>query len=395
MLSIPAETFTEFGPSKYLRRSALNEIQLADTFSEVRRQLRATCPKIPGVYGMVDCAGRLVYVGMSRSLRNRTLTYFQESGREQTSVRQRDRSRRKETRVALRARRLVWEPTGNELLALLREQELIRRFAPEMNVRGRRHCQLAYVYLSVEDAPRFRIGVRLPQGCRYRWGPVVHDRRLTRAVDALNHHFLLPDCLTSTRMHFGDERNLFELELAPQCLRGQLQRCLAPCAGAISRSEYTSQLRRARAFLNGCDSAPLAEIDARLQREVAQRRYEQAARLRDLRIELETLRDRLLPRTARLPASFVYQFARGGRSCWMAVHESLVLKVAPAPRSSNSAEVWHQRLDNIVNAKVPIIEKREGSELEILDSWFRHHPAELARVLDFDAAFTLCRPARP
>jgi hypothetical protein len=146
MLSTTAEVFAEFGPSKYLRRTPPRAIEISKDYALVRSQLRASCPVAPGVYGMIDCADRLVYVGMSRNLRERTQTYFQKS----------DAHQRKEARIARRARRLLWEPTGHELLALLREQELIRRFMPEMNVRGRRRRSLVFVYVSVEDAPRFR-----------------------------------------------------------------------------------------------------------------------------------------------------------------------------------------------------------------------------------------------
>src|SRR5690606_20930388 len=107
---------------------------------------------------------------------------------------------RKEQRIAARARQLVWEPAGHELLALLREQELIRRYGPEMNVRGRRRRRLVYVFLSVADAPRFSVAANLPKACRHHWGPVVRTGGLLRAVEFLNRHFRLPDCSTDINM---------------------------------------------------------------------------------------------------------------------------------------------------------------------------------------------------
>ena len=41
----------------------------------LRRGVRATCPRCPGVYGMIDAHGDLVYVGKAKSLRARLLSY--------------------------------------------------------------------------------------------------------------------------------------------------------------------------------------------------------------------------------------------------------------------------------------------------------------------------------
>jgi excinuclease ABC subunit C len=381
MLSTIGDTFVEFGRSKYLRRTALRQFELPPTYREVRSQIRTELPQAPGVYGMIDCAGRLIYVGMSRNLRDRTLTYFQ-SEKQILSL----EDRRKEARVASRATRLVWEPSGHELLALLRERELIRCFGPEMNVSGRRRRRLAYLVLTVEDAPRFKVASQLPKGCRYHWGPIVKSSFLVRVTDTLNRYFKLPDCSPDIGMWFRGEPDLFDLELAPRCLRGEIQGCLAPCAQAVSRSQYAAQLNRARAFLAGKNDEPLVELDRSIQQAAVERRFEHAARLHVIRTDLADLRERLLPRKDLLPSSFVYVLQRHGRTCWLACHESMVMRVSLAPRQPRSFELWRSRLDQWRDIALPIINEREGSELEILGSWFRRHPDELTHVTDFDSA---------
>jgi excinuclease ABC subunit C len=385
MLPTAVDVFTEFGPSKYLRHTSSGLLTLSADYREVRAQLRAQCPRIPGIYGMVDCAGRLVYVGKSRNLLKRTTTYFQKhakSGLQPT---------RKEQRIATRARELVWEPTGHELLALLREQELIRRFVPEMNVRGRRRRRLVYVFLSVEDAPRFKAAANLPKSCQHHWGPVVRSGGLLRAVEFLNRHFRLPDCSPEIGMHFREQASLFQLDLYPQCLRGEMNRCLAPCAGAVSRADYAAQVRRARAFLDGRDEGPLDQLEREFKQAVEERRFELAAILHKTRTELAELRDRLLPRPDLLPASFVYTFARGKRMSWLAVHDGLVVKVGTTPRSERERETWHTRFSRWREMKVPVLDEREGSELSIIAAWFRHNTRELAQVLDFEIARAMCQ----
>ena len=307
MLSTSSEVFSGFGRSAFLprrvRSSALDvprAFDISESRRELRRQLRHSCPSAPGVYGMIDHAGRLIYVGVSCKLKHRLLTYFQGADKFQRPA-SRDDAPRKELRVARRAVRLVWEVAGHELLALLREQELIRRFLPDLNVRGRRHRRLAYIVLSADEAPRFRVAAQLPKSSRQHWGPFSHNGRLLRAVELLNRHFKLPDCPGKTVVRFAGDGTLFPIVDRPMCLRGEVDRCLAPCIGATSRHDYFAQLARARAFLDGRDDSPLVELDRGIAAAAARRNFEQAARLHEIRTDLEALRDRLLPRPHEQP----------------------------------------------------------------------------------------------
>lgn len=390
MLSTSENIFAGFGPSKYLQRSSISNIELPSDYAEVRAQVRNSLPEAPGVYGMIDDGDRLIYVGMSRCLRKRVLTYFQEKGSRQPANWQSNLRHRKESRVAVRAKQLVWESTDHELLALLREHELIRRFGPEMNIRGRRRRRLVYFYLSVEVAPKFKFAAVLPKGCRTFWGPVPNSSLLLRGIDALNWHFRLPDCKPDVGMRFNDEPDLFDLERHPQCLRGQLERCVAPCAGMIAKADYFAQIKRACAFLNGHDDAPLDLIAAELKQAIDARRFEQAASLHDSRTALIELRECLRQKPEALPASFVYSFMRKERRCWLAAHEGRVVKVGLQPCNTRHATVWKDRLDYWRTAATRLVDEREGSELQILSSWFRRFPSELEKVQDFDAAQIAC-----
>ena len=121
------ESFTAFGPSVYFP-DQLNLEMLDATMEprEVRRRLRALCPSSPGVYGMVDREGQLIYVGMSAKLCDRLLTYFT-AGDEGA----------KEQRIAKHASQVIWETGAHEFSVQLRELELIRRWRPRFNRRGR------------------------------------------------------------------------------------------------------------------------------------------------------------------------------------------------------------------------------------------------------------------
>jgi excinuclease ABC subunit C len=391
MLSTPGEVFAGFGASEFVgRRASTGTLNVSRDRTAMRRELRAACPALPGVYGMIDHADRLIYVGVSRRLRSRLVCYFQGADALRERPRSRDDGPRKELRISRRAVRLVWEVAGHELLALLREHELIRRFMPDLNVRGRRRRRLAYIYLSADDAPRFRVAAQLPKSCRHHWGPFAHNHRLVSSVELLNRQFKLPDCPTQTVVQFADDQALFPIVDRPLCLRGEVDRCVAPCAAGVTRSDYFAQLARARAFLDGADDSPLAELDAALGNAVAQHQFEQAARLHDIRSDLESLRDRLLPRPHEEPRSLVYRVARGRRQAWLLIHDGNVLAVGSEPNTPAAAERWLARLASLPHAADWPIDDRDAAESRIVRAWFRQRPDELSHAISFDAARDLC-----
>ena len=48
----------------------------------LRALLRQDCPRLPGVYGMIDPRGELIYVGKAKNLRARLLSYFRPRSRD-------------------------------------------------------------------------------------------------------------------------------------------------------------------------------------------------------------------------------------------------------------------------------------------------------------------------
>src|SRR5262249_13956204 len=110
---------------------------------QLRALVRRDCPRRPGVYGMFDAHGELIYVGKAKRLRIRLLSYFRVRGRD-----------RKAERILKCARAIAWEVVPSEFAALLRELELIHERQPRFNVRnhpGRRRHR--YICLGRSPAP--------------------------------------------------------------------------------------------------------------------------------------------------------------------------------------------------------------------------------------------------
>ena len=81
-------------------------------------------PKTPGIYKMFGSAGRLLYVGKAKNLRNRLFTYRRAKP---------GRDSRKIIRLVRMVHSVEIEELPNEEEALLRENELIREHSPEFN----------------------------------------------------------------------------------------------------------------------------------------------------------------------------------------------------------------------------------------------------------------------
>jgi len=380
-------------PLKHLHRSTVlpfrrlfRELPLDADPRSLRQQLREFCPASPGVYAYLD-GGRVIYVGVSSKLRKRLITYFQGGA-----------SVRKEHAVAGQATKLMWQVVGHEFVAQLRELELIRRCQPRLNVRGRWPGRpLGYIYLSKEDAPRFRVARRVPKGVRYYWGPMPMGWRIRDAVELVNQVFKLCDCPSSVPMHFADQRNLFAMDLRLECLRGETGSCLGPCAAHCTFTDYSKQLSAARAFLNGRDDAALTELEHRLAAAAARQHFEQAARLRDKLDSLRTLADRLERlRKPAAPSEFIYPLTIGRREVWLyvargAVAASSSAPVASAPSASVVSRRCVERLDSVYDARISQTDDADRLGAQIVSSWFYTRPGEAANILSPDEARKFCQ----
>src|SRR5206468_5540199 len=97
--------------------------------AEMRTHVRATAKDRPGVYRWLSADGEVVYVGKSKKLRTRLLSYF------------RCGSEEKGARIVREATRVEWEYTPSEFAALLEELRLIKRFRPRLNVAMKRDAR--------------------------------------------------------------------------------------------------------------------------------------------------------------------------------------------------------------------------------------------------------------
>lgn len=354
----------------------------------MRAHVRATAKDRPGVYRWISPEGEVVYVGKSKKLRTRLLSYFRCTPDEKGS------------RICREATRIEWEYTPSEFAALLEELRLIKRFRPRLNVAMKRDARhFAFIKLTRSVAPKLLVvrGAGADDAQVY-YGPFHGAQRVTEAVRELNDALGLRDCRLDQPIHFSDQPELFQLmHRTPGCIRHEIRKCLGPCVGGCTAAEYDERVRMVRGFLDGADDGPMDALRVEMQEASAELAFERAGMLRDKLQRLEGLREQFIKfRFAVETLSFVYTVPgyEGDDRVYL-IRRGRVRAEFGMPRSEQDRMQLLEMVEDVFNpsdrdtAQVPA---HEVDELLLLSAWFRRFPAELARSSDA-RAFAQTPPA--
>lgn len=351
----------------------------------MRKKIRHTIPPVPGVYGFYNQTGGLIYVGKSKRLTHRLLSYFTQLPADH-----------KAARIVNRSSFLRFEIVAGELLALLREQELITRFRPVMNRRGQPRSRTPkFIAFSGDKAPKIRaVRPRSDLGERLH-GPFLGGRKLRTAIVDFNHTFLLRDCGPDISIVFKKERTLFSDALRPGCLRLETGSCSGPCAAEVTKEAYRNQIEAAECFLRGeTTSEVLGQIERTMHDAASRHSYEWAALLRDRWENLSWLADRLSEvRLGRASYNAVYPLSGIGRTpLWLYLSGGAVVGVVSAPRSKRAAERAICDLNRIGDGLPQSYLFRPDVLLLqlIVLRWLRQNPHERSKLISMDSALQHC-----
>ncbi len=288
--------FNGFGPNDLeTEKRDLTTIS-ADRPARLRASVRSECPRRPGVYGMLDQRGELIYVGKAKSLRSRLLSYFRTKSRD-----------KKAGRIIRHTSSIVWEHSASEFSALLRELDLIQRWEPRFNVQAQpKRSKQIFLCLGRRPAPYLYLSSKVTRSAEAWYGPVSSSAMAREAVRHLNDLFQLRDCPRSQEMVFSDQQELFPVVRAPGCIRHDLGTCVAPCAALCSKQSYEECVNSARQFLEGLRPSLIVDLEEAMASASASLQFERAAAIRNRLEAIQWLHDRL-ERLRRLrEQSFVY-----------------------------------------------------------------------------------------
>lgn len=241
---------------------------LAAEFSDSIKNALAVLPDKPGVYLMHDAEGKVIYVGKAVVLKNRVRSYFRNLASHTPKVKA----------MVAKIAEIETIVTSSEVEALILECNLIKKYRPRYNISLK--DDKTYPYLKVtmqEDFPRLYMTRRLQRdGAKY-YGPYADAGAMHATVKLLRTMFPLRTC-----RKMNPDR---------PCLNYHIKRCLAPCAGYVSKNEYGKMIKSVCMVLDGRTTELERDLKQRMQEAAENYAFEEAARLRDQLQAVERLNE--------------------------------------------------------------------------------------------------------
>ncbi len=222
-------------------------------------------PNLPGVYLYFDRNGNIIYVGKSRSLKKRVLSYFQNRGKHTP----------KTERLVQQISDLQTIVTSSEEEALILENEKIKLHQPKFNIRLKDDKNYPYIRLSLGEAyPRLaftRKRDKKNDKNRY-FGPYSSSSVVRTAIDTANKLFCLPSCNRQFPRDIGKGR---------PCLYYHLGKCMGVCTGKITPAEYAKKIEEVILFFKHDNKKIIDTLKTQMEQEAEKMNFERAGELRD------------------------------------------------------------------------------------------------------------------
>jgi len=220
-------------------------------------------PTSAGVYQYFNGDGKLLYVGKAKNLKNRVKSYWRFTPAFSPSPGQSPRI----IKMLEEAASLEYIVVASEEDALILENSLIKQLKPKYNILLRDDKTYPYIYIDESSHyPRFEITRKVVKGKDISYyGPFPTGGRAL--LDALYEVYPLvqkKSCLREGKA----------------CLFYQIKKCLAPCEGKITPSEYAKIISEAKTSI--LKRKHLIEtLQAKMMSLAMSERFEEAAKLRD------------------------------------------------------------------------------------------------------------------
>jgi excinuclease ABC subunit C len=339
----------------------------------LRERVKALAENRPGIYRMVDAAGRVLYVGKAKRVRNRVLSYF------------RAKPEDKAARILAAASNITWDYVPSEFAAHLAELRAIRTHRPAYNHQMNRRRRAAFITVSSDVAPKLAVtSATARTDVRY-FGPFTSPARAAGAIRVLNDLLGLRDCKDRMPTVYAGQGDLFDAPGLAACPRYDFGTCLGPCAGLVTETAYRQRVEAAVHFLGGYAVRPIDRTVDMMTETSERQDFEAAARWREKFEHLEWL----LAATARARAAiqlltFVYRDpGEFGDERAYVIRHGLVRAAYPAPTTPIEREAFRGVVRDELERPLPpagLLDAATLDEMLLVMSWFRKHPDALRRT---------------
>ena len=231
-------------------------------------------PRRPGVYIMRDKADKVIYVGKSRSMKDRVSQYFRANSSHD------DKTRKMVSLVC----EFEYILCDTEIESLALENSLIKQHSPRYNIKLKSARAYPYIKVAADDEfPKVEMTrKRVSDGAKY-FGPYSSTSIVFDVIKTLEKTLGLPSCNRVFPRDIGKDR---------PCMYRQLGRCVAPCTGDVGSEEFRELIKCALAILRGNTREAVAELTNKMMKCAEEELYEEAARCRNSIDSLKKLSDK-------------------------------------------------------------------------------------------------------
>ncbi|MEK7473946.1 MAG: GIY-YIG nuclease family protein [Patescibacteria group bacterium] len=237
-------------------------------------------PDVPGVYLMKDKNGNVIYVGKAASLKRRVKQHF---------------DRPHGPHIPEMTKQVVEidyieKPTALE--ALILEANLIKHYWPKYNVLQKDNKSFMYLAITDEEYPRPLLvrGTDLDDETAKKYkvvfGPYTSSRSLKAALDLVRKAFPWSQCAPPTPRLRGAGPGQKRA-----CFNVGLKLCPGVCIGGVDKKTYRKTIRDLIKFFEGKKEDILKAYTREMKKASKEKRYEEAASLRNKIYFLEHIQD--------------------------------------------------------------------------------------------------------
>ena len=230
-------------------------------------------PNNPGVYFFKNKDDDIIYIGKAKNLKNRVRSYFNKNNQDtKTGV------------MVSNARNIEYLVVNDEVEAIITEANMIKQYKPRYNVFLKDDKTFPYIIISNEPYPRVEIirKKNLHKDGNIYFGPYTDVSYLREVVKVLHRVFPIRTC-----SYFIDKHSIKDKKVQV-CLDYHIKKCQGPCEGLVSNKEYRDMIESVVQFLKGRNKDIKNKIESMMKYASMTLNYEEAARLRDQLVALES-----------------------------------------------------------------------------------------------------------
>ena len=234
------------------------------------KNIVSNLPNKPGTYQFYDKEHTIIYVGKAKNLKNRVSSYFhKETDRFKTKV------------LVSKIYDITYTVVNSEEDALLIENQLIKQYQPRYNVLLKDGKTYPSICITNEYFPRIFNTRTINKRYGSFYGPYSHISSMYAILEIVKKLYKPRTC------RFPITKEGIEQKKYKPCLEYHLGNCGAPCIGNQSYDDYQQNMAQARQMLKGNTREVQRLMKAKMEKFVAELRFEEAEVYKQRYIALE------------------------------------------------------------------------------------------------------------